>query len=306
MEIIKKTNKVNEEMCKKLCGIIIFFTNNNYDTINRIFICSEEKYGSVIKDIDKDSQITQGDTFNGFGKTIQNSDNNSDIIIREEIILALLNTVKFEDKLLSITDMLPIKSILHEIGHSISNKINGPVYFKKNYSWSTTTLAEYLNQYYLIEKDEYRAEYYANDFLLQKINNDYDSELYSNIDNEYDLFETEKNKLINKYNKNYDEREYLFKLIQVVHVSFIRQLFLKKSYIDVLKNRKLFIKKEINKDIKLLEEYDIEINDYFNSCYYNKWRRMMKLGGFELTDISIDTPLKDCFKLLINTKNHNK
>jgi len=155
MHIITKTNKINDIECKEIAMYITFFTDNDISFINRIIICTENNYEQTINEMRKDAQITKSERFNGFGKTIIYDEKQSDIFIREEIILGILNNIVMDNDKITIADTFPIKCLLHEIGHSFNNSISGEVIFKKEYSWSTTPLNEYLNYHYLIEKDEY-------------------------------------------------------------------------------------------------------------------------------------------------------
>jgi len=149
--------------------------------VKKLYFETEEAYGKRIKRINPNENYTNSNIGCGFGKTISTDNGLSYVVIRKEVKQALLSSSKInsENKIVFTEDsFLPLKIILHEIGHSVDNNINRRV---TNEIINVSNLRDAVQE----NIEMLNAEYYAEKFAVQKIleiNNKYSLSYYKNED----------------------------------------------------------------------------------------------------------------------------
>jgi len=160
-----------EQFCKKL--------EFSIDYIEEIIFADENIYGEVIRNINPEEGYTDTPEGKGFGKTIYLKEKNKNIIIlRSEYFQLIVHILSGELQNENPVYELTLFTLLHEIGHCISN-INEYIEIHKKKTLGINEIPLY---YFTIIYDEYTANKnilmcVKKDWVLYELENSYLSTL---------------------------------------------------------------------------------------------------------------------------------
>ncbi len=243
---------------------IINYTENNYSNfqdyifkflsditeetlIDKFYICPNNKFGEIIKQINPDESFTNSNGYLGVGKTIYNFKKNNNIVIIREGIIKYINFISRNlnniNEIKDLNDYFQHSyyALFHEIGHCIDN-IKRKIISEKapiiNNDFKIKVILNYFYKYIT-------CEYFAETFVRNKLSELFIKKLFLNLETDY-------NTMINN-----------FKNFKIKYKNDIRNLkisILKEYYIFCTQFFKYLSLSNTN---NLLNEYLLYSSNYF-------------------------------------------